>query len=190
MKLHKKSAFTLIELIIAVTAFCVIALTAIAPYNHYINKAKLKQTDKEVSQMLYEARNMAINGISSWSGNLSVAVYFDAHNGANETINILTMPHNFTDDKIDRIAWAQIALHKTYKLPKWVKIKKVAWKDNALFYFDAITGNGKYFHWNASGVREDLTSNTIEVAYNYKDSDKSIFNRSIEYYTQTNIVDY
>lgn len=190
MKLHTKSGFTLIELIIAVTAFCVIALTAIAPYNHYINKAKLKQTDKEVSQMLYEARNMAINGISTWSGNLSVAIYFNAQSWGNESIDILTMPHNFTEDKIDRVVWSEITFHKTYKLPKWVKMKEIAWHNNALFFFDAITWKGKYYYWSVSGIRQDLTDNVINIAYNYKDSDKSIFNRSIEYYTQTNIVDY
>jgi Tfp pilus assembly protein PilE len=48
---------------VAVTIFVLISLMAFAPYSYYINKSKVKQTGKEVSQLIYESKNMALNGI-------------------------------------------------------------------------------------------------------------------------------
>jgi prepilin-type N-terminal cleavage/methylation domain-containing protein len=57
----KKSAFTLIELMITITIIVVLTMVTYAPYNYYQNKAKLKVSLREIGQLLYEARNMAVN---------------------------------------------------------------------------------------------------------------------------------
>jgi len=62
----------LIEFVIAITIFFILAVASYAPYSYYGNKARLKQTTRETNQLLYEARNMAINGSITSSGNLSV----------------------------------------------------------------------------------------------------------------------
>ncbi|MFC1798000.1 prepilin-type N-terminal cleavage/methylation domain-containing protein [Patescibacteria group bacterium] len=56
-----KKAFTMIELMITITIIGILTMVTYAPYNYYQNKGKLKITAREVSQLLYEARNMAIN---------------------------------------------------------------------------------------------------------------------------------
>jgi prepilin-type N-terminal cleavage/methylation domain-containing protein len=61
MKFLQKKAFTLIELLIAITIFFILTLITYVPYNFYMNKVKVRNTIKEISQSLYEARNMAIN---------------------------------------------------------------------------------------------------------------------------------
>jgi hypothetical protein len=38
-----------------------LVLATYTPYNYYMNKAKVKSASREISQALYEARNMAIN---------------------------------------------------------------------------------------------------------------------------------
>jgi len=49
-----KKAFTLIELMIAITIVVILTMATYAPYNYYQNKAKLKVTTREISQILYE----------------------------------------------------------------------------------------------------------------------------------------
>jgi prepilin-type N-terminal cleavage/methylation domain-containing protein len=61
MKNKNKLAFTLIELVIAMTIFFILVTMSYIPYNYYINKAKIRTSIREISQSLYEARNMAIN---------------------------------------------------------------------------------------------------------------------------------
>jgi hypothetical protein len=40
-------------------------MIAFAPYSFYLNKSKVKHTDKEISQSIYEAKNKAINGTAT-----------------------------------------------------------------------------------------------------------------------------
>jgi prepilin-type N-terminal cleavage/methylation domain-containing protein len=56
-----KKAFTLIELIITITIVAILTMLSYAPYNYYQNKSKLKITTREISQLLYESRNIAVN---------------------------------------------------------------------------------------------------------------------------------
>jgi hypothetical protein len=47
-------------------------MIAFAPYSFYLNKSKVKHTDKEISQSIYEAKNKAINGSATSTGNVSI----------------------------------------------------------------------------------------------------------------------
>jgi hypothetical protein len=46
---------------IAITIVAFLMIASYAPYSYYQNKAKLKVATREISQVLYEAKNMAIN---------------------------------------------------------------------------------------------------------------------------------
>ena len=52
-------------------------MMAFAPYSFYLNKSKVKHTSKEISQIIYEAKNKAINGSATSTGNISIGIYFD-----------------------------------------------------------------------------------------------------------------
>ena len=71
-KIFKIRAFTLIELIVAMAIFFIIVAVTYIPYSYYEVKQRVKVGAKQVSQTLYEARNMAINGQSSNNQNVSV----------------------------------------------------------------------------------------------------------------------
>jgi len=58
---QNNKAFTLIELIVVITIFCIMLLATYIPYTYYQTKAKVKFAVKDISQSIYEARNMAIN---------------------------------------------------------------------------------------------------------------------------------
>jgi prepilin-type N-terminal cleavage/methylation domain-containing protein len=60
-----KKAFTLIEFMIAITIISILMVMTYAPYNYYSNKAKVRVTAKEISQSLYESRNLAIHGLDN-----------------------------------------------------------------------------------------------------------------------------
>jgi Tfp pilus assembly protein FimT len=46
---------------IAITIIVILTMITYAPYSYYQNKASLKVTAREISQLLNESRNMAIN---------------------------------------------------------------------------------------------------------------------------------
>jgi prepilin-type N-terminal cleavage/methylation domain-containing protein len=54
-------AFTLLELIVVITIFGIMLLATYIPYSYYQTKAKVKMAVKDISQNIYESRNMAIN---------------------------------------------------------------------------------------------------------------------------------
>jgi Tfp pilus assembly protein PilE len=46
---------------IAITIMAIITLVSYAPYNYYKKKMKLKNTASQITQILYDARNKAVN---------------------------------------------------------------------------------------------------------------------------------
>ncbi|NCO31343.1 prepilin-type N-terminal cleavage/methylation domain-containing protein [bacterium] len=57
----EKKAFTLFELIVAISIVMILMMMTFAPYSYFQNKAKLKLSAREISQSFYEARNMAVS---------------------------------------------------------------------------------------------------------------------------------
>ncbi len=183
----KNKAFTLIEFMIAITIMAIMLLVVYVPYNYYSNKAKVKITSKEISQILFEARNLAIHWLDNWAWNLSVWVYFDSSEATKNEIRLFSYPYSYT--------WAQIipsesdpnvSMFKTYKLQDWVEIDSVWWEENALFYFEAINGNGSYFYYKPN--KNSFTDNIINISYSFKGS--SNLNWEVEYITKTYVSDY
>jgi len=76
-----KRAFTLIEVLIS----------------HYQKKALLKQGKKEIVQSIYEARNLAINGLEVGNNNVSIWLYIDARDTSNKILQYYSYDNLDTD---------------------------------------------------------------------------------------------
>lgn len=183
-----KKGFTLIELMIAITIIVILTMSSYAPYNYYQNKAQLKITTREISQVLYESRNMAMNWAISNSWNVSIWVYFDSL-WKNE-IKIFSYPHDIDNWKITYIIWKDgTELIKTLKLRKWIQIDSIEKLSNILFVFDAITWELNYYNW-VNWRRNTIIDDEISINFSYKGSSSKNLRRSIDYFTNTYIIDY
>ena len=191
MKKHQYKtnyAFTLIELLISMTIFFIIVIASYVPYNFYMNKVKVRNTIKEISQSLYEVRNMAINWISDVS-NVSMWLYIDVENNPN-LLQFYSYPYSFTWSQITNELNSNIKLVKSYELIDWMDIKSITWESKFLFFFDSITWDWKYFYFNESW-RHDFIWNEIEILFSYKGATiGSPLSWELKYFTKTNIVDY
>lgn len=188
LKINKNWAFTLIEFLIVVTIFFLLIAISYIPYNFYMNKARVKTSIREISQSLYEARNMAINGVSSGS-NLSIWLYLDAQNNSNN-LQFFSYPYSFSGTDISNEISSDIKLIKTYKLLPNINILDIDWKDNWLFFFESITGSGSYYYWE-NNTKNEITNNEIKINISYNGAViwTSLF-WELTYFTNTNIVDY
>ncbi|MDD2871214.1 MAG: prepilin-type N-terminal cleavage/methylation domain-containing protein [Candidatus Gracilibacteria bacterium] len=187
--MNRKKGFTLIELMISITIMAVLTMISYAPYSYYQNKASLKVTAREVSQILSEARNMAINGAVGNEGNVSIGVYFDTIDTSNNMVKVFSFPHDIDKLNISYLEGGSTKLIKTVNLTKGIIIDDIDGKQNLLFLFDSITGNITYYTWVGSN-REDLVKDNITINFSYKGSTSPNLNKTINYYTKTNIIDY
>ena len=184
-----KKAFTLIELIVVILIIAVLMLLSYAPYNYFQNKAKLKNTTREVSQLLYESRNMALNW-SIWSvWNVTIGVYFDTSSLEKNKIKVFSYPFDIDELNIINIEWWDIKLVKTLILQKWIQLDSIESKTNFLFVFEAITGDTKYYSWDG-WWRSVVTEDDIDIDVSFKWSTSSNLQKTITYFTNTNIIDY
>ncbi len=191
MNKWKQDWFTVVELIIAITIFFMLSMASFVPYNYYVNKAKLKTTVKEISQSIYEARNMAINWVISSTWNVSIGIYFDNSEEENNKIHFLSYPYSFTGVDIST-SWSEIESIKTLVLQPGMQIDSIHWNENGLFFFQAISWSSEYFYWE-SGIRKDILTaweDTIDISISYKWSTTRNLQKNITYYIKTNIIDY
>lgn len=188
MKKSQFWAFTLIEFMVAITIFVIISLMAFAPYSYYINKTKVKNTGKEVTQMIYEAKNMAFNGVVGNSGNISVWVYFDSDE--NNLIRIIPFDHSIHPDDMDSgivsTALANDSLLEL-RLQPGVQFDAIGWEDKWLIYFQSINGESWVFTWN--WFQENSDEN-IEIDFSFKWATWWPLTKKIKYIQKTQIVDY
>ncbi|MDA9129454.1 prepilin-type N-terminal cleavage/methylation domain-containing protein [Candidatus Gracilibacteria bacterium] len=177
---NNKRAFTLIELMVVITIIVIVSLATYLPYAHHQKKVLIKQGAKELVQSLTEARNLAINGINSGSGNLSVGLYFGADAtqidyytvGFTGSLNIASLPTN---------------PYKVKRLPQGVQIDSITGIDEeTLITFDAITGSGTISSTNSSYTMNDI----VDILVSYKGATTPVLQKKIEYYTQSYISDY
>lgn len=187
MKYSQNSAFTLIEMIIAITIVVLMSIMAFAPYSYYLNKSKVKHTQKEVSQLIYEAKNMALNGIVWVDKNISVWVYFDIND--NSRVELLSFPYdlsfwNLTQTKIsDAQSIEPIA---TLTLQPGIQFEEMWWESKWIIYFQAISASWWVKTW------ESFTSYTwdTQLVFSYKWANNGPLRQSIQYIQDTQIVDY
>ena len=187
MKNINNQWFTLIELIIVITIIVIISLIAFAPYAFYMNKAKVKYTNKELSQAIYEAKNMAKNGSIKTSSNISVWLYFDGDNSKNNYY-LYSFPYDINT------IWLSLSdgqLIQKYNLQPGIQIDKFNWEDKGkgLILFRAISGSWYVFKWNNLDLI-DRSNNVIEIDYSYKWSTQPGLKNSLIYFQDTQIIDY
>lgn len=188
MKKNLTKWFTLIELMAVMTIMAFLVMTVAIPYMFYQNKARVRVTKKEITQILYEARNMAINGFSSGSVNQSIGLLFDTKN-SKTSLSFLAFPFSATwsDITLDDI---EAKIIKKIDLEPWMQIDSVWWKKTVLFFFQSVYWDGKYYSWNDSNIRQNITDTEIPIIFSFKWAWTWSLQSSVTYYTKTNIVDY
>lgn len=192
-----KSWFTLIEFAVAMTLFFILSVVIYTPYNYYWNKIKLKQSVKTSTQLLYDSRNMAINWIIWLDKNLSIWLYFDTSN-KNE-IKLKSYPHDIEESNIN-LEWSDSNDFKTFKLQRNIQIDNISFIDTIsslkidnekfLFYFNAISWDVVYYYLDTFWNKQKFAWDKIDIDFSYKWSMSPNLNKTINYYTNTNIVDY
>lgn len=189
MKKSQFWAFTLIEFMVAVTIFVLISLMAFAPYSYYINKSKVKQTGKEVSQLIYESKNMALNGIVWETSNISVWVYFDV--AQDDIIKVIPFDYSITPDAINPTL-VENALTASWLtqliLQPWIELESINNQTKWLIYFQAITWSWWVYSWNT--LQKIPWNTNVDIEFSYKNSNASTLRKTIKYIQKTQIVDY
>jgi len=188
LPIKNRYGFTLIEFMVAISIFFIISAGSYIPYSHYQKKWLLNQGVKEIVQSLYESRNLSINGLDSWSGNVSIWLYFDTTDGKNTSLTYFTYPHSFTWAQVTHQISEEIHIEKVKSLPQWVQIDSVAWKKKFLVFFSSISWQGSYYYWDP--VKNTFTDEEIDIELSYKWAESSSLQRQIKYYTKWNIADY
>ena len=193
-----KRAFTLIEVLIVVAILGIMLTATYAPYSHYQKKALLKQGKKEIVQSIYEARNLAINGLEVGDKNVSVWLYIDTSNTLKNNLTYYSYDNldtNFrptafpTEGTVNRV--------KQKDLPNHIWLDQIEWGDKFLFFFQAITWSGAYYSdetWSFLAIDEfnadGSTLNNVDIFISYKWANTPTLTWSIDYYTNTYIADY
>lgn len=181
------SWFTLIELMVAITIVAILMVMTYAPYDYYSNKAKVRITARDVSQLLTETRNLAIHWLDRWSWNLSLWVYFDSTDALKNKLQVFSFPHNYEYVQIvPNESDPNINLLKTVELKSWVEIDNVWWQTNWFFVFEAITWEGTYSYFQST--KQNFSDLNIDIEFSYKNSTN--LRNKITYITKTNISDY
>lgn len=183
--------FTLVELMVSISIFFIMSLATYVSYSHVHKKSLLNQWVKEITKTIYEARNLAINGIDSGSGNISIWAYFD--NETQETqsrIVFFSYPHSFTWSQIIPEETDKILLYKEIQLPDGVRLESVAWKNKFLMYFSAPEGRWEYYFWSESNEKQVYTWAVLPLLVSYKNAISPSLQKEIKYYTQGYIADY
>ena len=184
-----KRAFTLIEVLIVVAILGIMLTATYAPYSHYQKKALLKQGKKEIVQSIYEARNLAINGLEVGNNNVSIWLYIDARDTSNKILQYYSYDNLDTDFLPSAFpASATVNLLKEKDLPNHIQFDSVKSWSGALLFFQAITWSGSYYVDNGGFSR--VTDKNIDINISYKWAATSTLQGSIDYYTNTYIADY
>lgn len=186
-----KQWFTIIEMMIAITIVAIISMATYAPYGYYKKKAKLRNTASLITQVLYDSRNMAINWVVWINWNVSIWVLFD--NSNKNEITIFSYPHNIDTINIWYSENTDIKIINKIYLPEWIQIDSIEWKDNLLFVFDSIHWSVKFLNksvmWSITEVSWS-SYDKIDIIFSYRWSSSINLQKTIFYFSSTNIIDY
>lgn len=188
--LWDKSAFTLIELIITITIIVLIWGATFMNFAYSQNKMNLKLTAKDVSQALYNARNMAINWLDSNSWNVSVWVYFDNSSENKNKISFFSYPFNLDINSTDLLNTDDKRVIKEIKFSNSIELNWVEDKDKFLFLFQAISWSWYYYYRDSTSTKIPYTWEDIDIMISFKGAETSNLSKNIKYIIWTNIIDY
>ncbi|MDD3301948.1 MAG: prepilin-type N-terminal cleavage/methylation domain-containing protein [Candidatus Gracilibacteria bacterium] len=190
MILRKVFAFTLVELMIVITIMALIGTVGYMNYAYSQNKMNLNFTSKDISQALYNARNMAVNGLDSSSGNVSIGVFFDNSLGNNNKIELYTYPYDMDIASEDLISTSKKTFLKEIDFYKGISIVNVEGKDKFLFLFQAVTGSGYYYYWDSTPGKKDFVGSKIDIKVSLGANGTTTLSKDLNYIVGTNIIDY
>ncbi|MCH8518667.1 type II secretion system GspH family protein [Candidatus Gracilibacteria bacterium] len=179
MKISPLKAFTLIELIVVITIMGIISLGVYLPYSHHQKKTIIKQATKEVSQSLSEARNLAIHGRSTGSGNLHVGLFFE------DTHTLLY--HGYPLSATGSLNNAELL--KTKKLPRGATFTGSL--IGIEYFFEAISGEliKREIQSNGNFLAGDIEE--IEIfELSYMGASTQSLQESFDYYTKSHITEF
>ncbi len=183
-----KKAYTLIELMVVITIIAIMTIVTYVPYSFYSNKEKVRITAKEVSQSLWEAKNMAINGLSNSTSNVQIGLYFDKNSW--NKLRYLSYPYDFSGTYITSEDISQnIRLIKDKALPDSVNISSINDKENMLFIFHSISWSldTKYYDWTNF---QTYASWDLDIHFWFKWVISWPLSKIVKYNTKTFITDY
>lgn len=184
-------AFTLIELMITLSIFFILSMSTYISYSHFHKKSLLNQGVKEITKSIYDARNLAINGIDSGSGNLSIGLYFDSSTPESQKkIQYFSYPHTFSGSQVvPEDIWG-IEILKELDLSRWVTVSSVWGYSQFLIFFSTPNGVGEYYYWDTTSVKQSFTGAVLPIQVSYMNATSPSLQREINYYTGWNIADY
>lgn len=207
MKNQRKKAFTLVELMIVIIIIWLMALLSYAPYNLYQKKAQLRVASREVSQALYESKNMAVSWVSEKTSgstekkNKIVILHLSTENSKNNKIDYYLKDFlNFQDEKwdfktnlksnINDIFFSDKFKSKDLQKSIWIKGLEVwTWKySEILIFYAASSWNIKILWKNSSW--DEIFWNELKIILSYQNTDSDFLKKTLTYYLKTNIVDY
>jgi type II secretory pathway pseudopilin PulG len=189
-KYTKIKAFTLIELIVTITIMVLVWWAAYMNFAYSQNKMNLKLTAKDISQALYNARNMAINWLDSSSWNVSVWVYFDNSDENKSNISFYSYPYDLDIDSTDLLNTDSKKFIKKIDFYKFINLNWVENKDKFLFLFQAISWSGYYYYRDSTPWKKSFNESNIDIKISINQSEASNSIKEIKYITWTNIIDY
>lgn len=185
---NTKSAYTLIELMVVIAIIAIMTIMTYVPYSFYSNKEKVRITAKEVSQSLWEARNMAINGLSNLNSNVQIGLYFDK-NFWNK-VRYLSYPYDFSGTYITNEDISKnIRLIKDKTLPDSVNITSINDKENMLLIFHSISWSLDTKYYDGTSFKT-YSSWWINVNFWFKWVVSWPLSKIVKYNTKTFITDY
>ncbi len=183
-------AFTLIELMVTISIMALVWWATYMNFAYSQNKMNLKLTAKDISQALYNARNMAINWLDSSSWNVSVWVYFDNSDENKNKISFFSYPYDLDINSADLLSTDSKKLIKEIDFYKYIELNQVENKDKFLFLFQAISWSGYYYYRDSTPWKQSYTWDSIDIKISLKQSDSANLSKKIRYITWTNIIDY
>lgn len=190
MILRKVFAFTLVELMIVITIMALIWTVWYMNYAYSQNKMNLNFTSKDISQALYNARNMAVNWLDSSSWNVSIWVFFDNSLWNNNKIELYTYPYDMDIASEDLISTSKKTFLKEIDFYKWISIVNVEGKDKFLFLFQAVTGSWYYYYWDSTPGKKDFVWSKIDIKVSLWANWTTTLSKDLNYIVWTNIIDY
>ena len=154
------------------------------------NKMNLKLTAKDISQALYNARNMAINWLDSSSWNVSVWVFFDNWEDRKNKISFFSYPFDMDINSTDLINTDKKKLIKEISFYKSIELNKVADKDKFIFFFNAISWSWQYYYRDSSPLKKPFNWEYIDIRISFEWATTTNLIKDIKYIIGTNIIDY
>ena len=171
-------AFSLVELLVVITIIALISLAIYFPYAHHQRKTLVNQWLSELSQGLNNARNMAIQGRVSGSGNLHIGLFFPDEN--------TLLFHGYSLTSTGSLTDAELVSRRL--LPRWVTLTGSL--VGTEYFFEAIS-------WDLT--KRELQNNTFITSphwdreifeISFMNSSSESLRRTLYYFTQSHITDF